>query len=229
MSLLIEDQDQPSAWTTKRRISVAILSFIIGATIFAIAYIGMQEKTGLGVVDQPALDWLVTHRDAYLTIVMTLVTTVTSPMVFIVAAFALAAVWALVKRELWRPFLLVGALGAAAVLFTGLKNLIQHARPPHVDMLAPFEIDYSFPSGHTIGIVVGLIVLGYLIHSRHGGARRVFGWTLFTVATVSLVAMSRLYLGYHWVTDVAGSIGLGLIILAIVIFLDVIVKRNLKD
>jgi undecaprenyl-diphosphatase len=87
-------------------------------------------------------------------------------------------------------------------------------------MIKPFETDYSFPSGHTIGITVFLMVIGYLICSRRPGTIRAIIWIAVTMLGILAVSASRLYLGYHWLTDVIASVGLGLIVLAITIPID---------
>ena len=103
-----------------------------------------------------------------------------------------------------------------------------NGRPAQINMIAPFEMDYSFPSGHTISVIVCLLVLGYLIYSRHYSSGRFFGWAIITIIGTAIVAISRLYLGYHWLTDVVASIGLGFIILALVIFIDRIFVSRFK-
>ena len=90
-----------------------------------------------------------------------------------------------------------------------LKSLIDRPRPP-----APL-VDTgsaSFPSGHAIaaavsaaGIVIALIPPG----------RERLKWEIYAGLITFVMAMSRVYLGVHWLSDVvAGSlIGLGLALL----------------
>ena len=117
----------------------------------------------------------------------------------------------------------------AAATSVILKSVIKDPRPPQLDMVPLFETDFSFPSGHTIGMAVFLFVLGYLIYSRHFSTMRFWVWIIIAVVGTGLIALSRLYLGYHWLTDVVASLGLALIILVIVIFVDlVVVKRSVS-
>ena len=105
--------------------------------------------------------------------------------------------------------------GIAAVLAYGIseviKNIVKRPRPwerfPHAFILAPHETSYSFPSNHAI--VVGAVIMGLWLSKD----------VLITfIATVDglLVAISRLYLGAHYFSDVAVGFLLGLVIAAIV-------------
>ena len=98
-------------------------------------------------------------------------------------------------------------------------------RPSQINMIQPFETDFSFPSGHTIGTVVFLLVIGYLLYSRHFSGGKLIGWIILAFFGTAVIAISRLYLGYHWLTDVVASVGLGLIILAVIIIIDKIVTN----
>jgi undecaprenyl-diphosphatase len=121
------------------------------------------------------------------------------------------------------------ATGTAAASSVILKFLISNERPPELSMIKPLETDYSFPSGHTISMVVLLLVISYLICSRHPSGWRIFSWTIITTIGIGIIAVSRLYLGYHWLTDVVASIGLGLIILTLAIFIDRLVANHFED
>ena len=226
---IIESSKIKSPWSTRRSVWVAVISLILGIVVFGLAYIGMLQNIGIGVFNQPILAWMVGHRDPQITNIMKLITEAASPIIFTVVVCVGAGFWALIKREIWRPLLLIGSTGAAAILSTALKTVTTNGRPPVVNMIAPFEIDYSFPSGHTISIAVCLLVLGYLIYSRRSSGIRIFTWTIITTFGIGMIAISRLYLGYHWLTDIVSSIGLGFAILAGVIIIDIIVDRRFKN
>jgi undecaprenyl-diphosphatase len=94
----------------------------------------------------------------------------------------------------WVPGLLAGAF----VFFALAKWIVARPRPK----LSP----YGFPSAHTFGAVVffgGVIYALWTIEMRP-----IWRWT-GTIAMVLLiagVAVSRLYLRSHWLSDVVGGV-----------------------
>jgi undecaprenyl-diphosphatase len=148
------------------------------------------------------------------------VTTILNPLNFLVLAGIITGIWAVFKKELWRPILLVISIGITIVFSTAIKLLTANGRPPQFDMIAPLEQGYSFPSWHTIGMGVFLLVLGYLIYSRKPTKARIIAWILVAAIGTVIMASSRLYLGYHWLTDIIASVGLGLMIVAAIIHID---------
>lgn len=213
-------------WTTKQSLLVALGCFIIGTTIFVISYFGATTGSGLGSFNQSILDFMIRIRQVNLTDYMSAITIAGSPATVAAATIAITLIWASYKREFWRPALLVVSMMAASSVAVWLKSLFMTARPLHKYMVPPYENFYAFPSGHTIGIFVVLIVIGYLICSRKTSVLRIISWSAITVIATAIVAFSRLYLGYHWLTDVLGSIGLGLIILSIIVFVDKITTNR---
>ncbi len=227
MALAIEDKkDTPSL--SKERLINALFFFLLGLAIFGALWFSVKNNAYLTRFDQPVLDWMVAHRTDTLTIVMQTITNIASPVGFIGIVGVGAVLWGLFKKEIWRPVLLLGAMGASFVISTIIKTIVHRGRPPMESMIKPFETDYSFPSGHTIGIAVCLFVLSYLIYSREPRFGKLIWLFLVTIVGIGAVAVSRLYLGYHWVTDVTASIGLAFIVLAIVIVVDYIFERTIK-
>lgn len=229
MALEIMESTTKEPWSTKRCIIYAIISLLLGAIIFTFAYIGMNQHTGLGTFNKSVLSWIVDHRQTQTTEIAKYITMIAEPIILASIASIIAIVWAIINREIWRPILLTATVGGAMVSSLILKALISNDRPAHDFMIKPFETGYSFPSGHTICIMVLLSIIGYLICSRHSSSCRTFSWIVVVKIGVIVIAVSRLYLGYHWITDVVASIGLGFIILAIAIFADRIVSRRLED
>lgn len=224
---IIEESEEKNAWSTKKCIVVAIISLVVGSAIFLLAYICMNQNIGIGALNQPILSFIVQHRDPIITNIMKIVSTITNPIPFAVIVLMVASIWAISKREIWRPLLLAVAMGVTLIATLTIKTYFMTGRPSQTDMIAPYELDYSFPSGHTLGIAVFILVLGYLIYSRHSSALRIFDWFSMAIVGIGIVAVSRLYLGYHWLTDITASIGIGFIILAISILIDrIVVSRS---
>jgi undecaprenyl-diphosphatase len=92
-----------------------------------------------------------------------------------------------------------------------LKYMIERPRPCHVltnvHLLVGCGSGYSFPSSHAVNNFAGAIVLAYFMPR--------WTWAFFTFAAV--VAFSRVYVGVHYPSDVAGGAVLGLAIGALVI------------
>jgi undecaprenyl-diphosphatase len=101
----------------------------------------------------------------------------------------------------------VATLAVATGVSTVTKEIVGAQRPPGAVQLLR-EVDPSFPSGHVTGSLALLGIVGVVL-SR--GRRRVIRFALASavaVATVA-VALTRLYLGVHWLTDVGGGLLLG--------------------
>ena len=198
----------------------AIVLIMVGVSIFALMADSVIHHDDFSRADTPLLNLLFAHRSPLLTGLMVAVTNLLAPLTFGLIVTIACGVWVWRTRELWRPFILMASMAAAMVLSTTFKILIGRDRPPHTDMVLPLELDYSFPSGHTIGIAVFMLVLGYLLYSRRMQIHHAILWGVGSAFMIALVAFSRLYLGYHWLTDVTASVGLSLVILGFVILVD---------
>lgn len=101
----------------------------------------------------------------------------------------------------WRMILTLLASQSAA---QGLKRLIDRPRPFKVleDVLFvdPPVCRYSFPSGHTCAAFALALPL----------AAAYPVWTLPALGTACLVGVSRIYLGFHYPTDVLAGAGIAL-------------------
>lgn len=88
-----------------------------------------------------------------------------------------------------------------------IKHLVARPRPytqiPGLQLLVPLASDWSFPSGHSSSsFCVGTVCLARL--------PKKFGVPLIILA--ALIALSRLYVGIHYPTDVIGGVLLGIVL-----------------
>jgi membrane protein DedA with SNARE-associated domain len=112
---------------------------------------------------------------------------------------------------LWQGSRRTALYWLAAALFCIIASpLLKHGlQIPRPDIIAIPPGSYSFPSGHTLKAVV---LYGFLavILARPLDSR--WRWIPYSLAGViaTSVGFSRLYLGVHWLSDVLGSLLLGL-------------------
>jgi undecaprenyl-diphosphatase len=84
--------------------------------------------------------------------------------------------------------------------------VVDRARPD-ISPLASFA-STSFPSGHTTAAAAGYAAFA-LVLSRGRSRRAQTGIVAGAAAMAGAVAMSRVLLGVHWVTDVVAGLALG--------------------
>lgn len=123
----------------------------------------------------------------------------------IITAFAGAFV--LIRRvlRLLESLILLTSVVVGSSLMYVLKLAVSRQRPPTAFALGEAFNDYSFPSGHTtIGTAVLLLaaVLMATTVARTFIRRLIVGGG---IATGTFIGLSRVYLGYHWGTDIIGG------------------------
>lgn len=105
----------------------------------------------------------------------------------------------------WYVFI---GVGAPSLLATLLKRLIGRARPLHLDELGtltvkPLQLDWTFagfPSGHATTAFAFAVIMASVLGPR-------WRWPLLILAT--LIALSRVVTGVHFLTDVVAGAALG--------------------
>ena len=119
------------------------------------------------------------------------------PVLFAVAILALC-----LKRRFGAALFLAIASGGALLLNGLMKLFFERPRPvlPWAHVLP----DYSFPSGHTMNSVafyLAIAVIVWSIAGRRWGTLAMVG----SILLCTLIGISRIYLGFHYFTDVVGG------------------------
>lgn len=189
-------------------IGTPILAALVGMAALVVGW--AQTGTGLATFDQPLLAWMISVRTPAAEVAVTAFTNLgqTLPMFAIGLPLTIALFWRYRRLSIW-VLMVVAPLGSTS-LASLLKLHFAHPRPPLSDAVAPYETDFSLPSGHTTGSTV---VAGMLAYLTFWLARRTWVRVAAVIAAITwAVAMgiSRIYLGHHWLTDVAFGWLLGL-------------------
>ena len=178
-------------------------------------------------VDQIISDWLRTQSSDRFTAAMMLATDLAS--IPAIAGLASAAcVYFLWKHEHHRLATVLLAVFGGMLLNVLLKSLFTRSRPGWADPIMALT-GYSFPSGHTMmaTITYGLIASFAIWETRSW-------WWRFCIASaamlaITLVALSRMYLGAHYLSDVLAAFAAGGAWLALCIISIEAVRRHRLD
>jgi len=149
----------------------------------------------------------------------------------VISASGSAVAWVVILTPvvlclLWRRlprlalFVVVAALGSA-LLNVVVKTVVHRPRPLLSDPVARAH-GLSFPSAHAQGAAVGYALLLLVVLPLLSGGWRT-GAVTFAVVAVLVIGFSRIALGVHYVSDVAGGYFLGAAwVAAMVIAFDVV-------
>lgn len=137
-----------------------------------------------------------------------------------IVSISILSIFFLLLLRKKRLFLSLFLFGAIFVIEIFGKLFIYHPIPPpilnrnvlplHLPSSFIVHTNYSFPSGHVSRVTFICIILLFLISKKRETTNKkfvCFGIVIFVF--LILIAVSRVYLGEHWGTDVVGGILLG--------------------
>lgn len=187
----------------------ALLAAWAGDQFLDLAELVHTKSTELQKIDVRWHDWAVHERNTGATSFFTLMSLIGGPSG--VAAIAIVAVLALLIKRRYRWAIYAAAnIAGGGLLDMELKRYFARARPAVAEMLRQAS-GYSFPSGHAMGSTVLFATLSYLaIRVLPRWRWKSAALALCTTLIIS-VALSRVYLGVHWISDVGAGIVAGLL------------------
>jgi undecaprenyl-diphosphatase len=187
------------------------LSFSLGAAALAIGtFIRITQELlekEVDAVDRALLLKVVAARIHLLNVVMVDMTALGSAT--LVAFFSLVALAVFAAMRAWANALQLASASAGSLLLTVVtKSFIERARPQGVPRLVEAS-GYSYPSGHSLSsaalyLTIALLIVGY-VRSHRARVAVIVG----SLALISTVAFSRVYLGVHYPSDVTSGVCVG--------------------
>lgn len=206
----------PSALTVRARGLAAAAVAALAAVAVAGLVDGVGERGDLSAYDPTVTADAVRVRTPVLTVLAEVVTMVGSEVAVGILTAAVVLWVAVRRRDRLRALHFGATMAVSAAVTLGVKHLVARGRPPAAVVLGPVDTGYSFPSGHTLFSTVFFGLVALLVADRLAGRRGArtiafVGWALASLA----VGASRIYLGYHWFTDVVAGWVLGVLVLAV--------------
>lgn len=197
---------------------------VVGGLVFAAlmvaaaaVYDAVADADGVAGLDRPVLEAMMAVRtpasEAWVTGFTNLGRTL--PMV-LVGGSLMVGLYLRHRRRTVLVLSLVAATGGVGFTLLG-KALVGRSRPPLTDAVPPFEVSFSFPSGHALNSTVVAGVLAYLVVWLSTRTWPRVAAVVAATAWAVAMGLSRVFLGHHWLTDVVFAWLFGLAWLALLI------------
>ena len=205
-------------------LTIGLAALLAAAWLFGDLAEDVVTHDDITVFDVWLANWFHGHRHSPLTPFVLFFTHLHNTAGILVMT-ALAAAWLRWKKAHYWLLTLLLAVPGGMLLNITLKFIFQRARPSFDEPLLTLAT-YSFPSGHTMAATVlyGVIAAYVAWTSRR--------WKTAVVAVlaaclmVGLVALSRVYLGAHYLSDVLAAMVEGCGWLAVCITASATLRRR---
>jgi len=196
-SVLLRDKQNPNDHYQLLRLFFIVL--LIGS--FIAALFNITSAGSLTNLNEPVYFLLRSLRNSMLTLIMISISLFSDKRVMW-AASVLIAIWLVRDKYFRSAYYLLGLVFTTTVTILFFKHQIPSVRPPEPNF--PVATN-SLPSGHTTLSIVLLIFLSALISSALPAHRKKIPFYCTSLIIV-LIALSRLYLGAHWLSDILASL-----------------------
>lgn len=181
---------------------------LIGALLLVVILWPLGEvvsSAAITEIDREVIELSVEIREPALNSLMHFLTFLGGTLFVTLVLGASGIIVYLVERQKRWPVFLAWTIVGSVGLDNLIKMLVDRPRP---DFHRLTDVSGSaFPSGHSSAAAALFLALAFLLTRRMNGGR---AWVWGIAAVVAcLVAVSRVYLGAHWPTDVIGGLALG--------------------
>jgi membrane-associated phospholipid phosphatase len=191
-------------------LAIGVAVSLLAGHAFAELAEGVRARSpGLAAFDTTVHDTAALARSDGSTRLFVTMTLIGTPVGMGILTIVVSAVLFIRKHASWAVYLLVTG-GVGGLLNLVLKGFFERARPDLAEALRRAQ-GYSFPSGHAMGSTIVFSALGYLAFRALRGWRARAAALAFASTMAIAISASRIYLGVHWISDVAAGMAAGLI------------------
>lgn len=188
-------------------LTAGVLLFLGTAWLFGGIAQDVVAGDPLTILDRKIDSWFHRHQDSQMTAFMATVSWLhTWPITLVIIVFLVYLAW----RRSWRWLIVVICTVGGGMLLNSLLKLAFHRERPSLSGLAAALTTYSFPSGHTVAATLIYAAISTYLASRVIVWRWRILIVLAAVFLVAVVALSRMYLGVHYLSDVLAAFAEGL-------------------
>ncbi|WP_242862594.1 phosphatase PAP2 family protein [Clostridium colicanis] len=196
----------------------------IGWIAFFIIKLRDSFNAGGGKIDKLVINYIKTIRSDKLNTIMVFISKSGDTIVAIIFTILIILYFYMRNKIREAMFYAVNILGIA-IVSQSVKFLCRRERPEG-DWLVDIG-GYSFPSGHAIISMAGALILIYFILSFLNNRILAYIISIVIFIYASLIGLSRVYVGVHYISDVIG--GWALASVWVFIALSIFRRRSMKN
>jgi undecaprenyl-diphosphatase len=148
-----------------------------------------------------------------------------------VALTVLGATWLLARGRRAEAVLLTATMIIGTAAGALLKELVERARPGLEMARIPVPDSYSFPSGHALAAFLYFGIVAFLFFIMARSARlKLWGWFVCSALAFG-VALSRVYLGVHYLGDIIASwmLGSAFLLVAVLVYVWWVTREQASE
>lgn len=178
--------------------NMLILAFVMLGAYIVLATLVINHMTM--DFDTSVRNFVIDHRVSWLNPVIILITKCGNPKSVIAVLIVLALIPASRRLGLETAAGSIVALG----IYKIMKYTIRRPRPSSAQWLV-MESGFSFPSGHSMNLLVTYGIVIFLIHWYYRDKKFAKPLSIFLGILIACIGLSRVYVGVHYPTDVMGG------------------------
>ena len=199
--------------TPRRTVAAGVVTALVAVGLFVVIAVAVHSGSVLTLWDQRVADALHRNVGPPWTDLLAAVSALHAPRAML-ALTAVTALPLLARRDAAGLLMLLASVIGGSSLNHLLKHSFQRARP-NLEGALVTSTDFSFPSGHvaTATLLYGAVVVLIMLATRRRRIRLAAAGS--AAALVALVALSRVALGKHYLSDVVAAAAFGVAWLAL--------------
>jgi len=193
-------------------LTAGILTMAAAMVVFMLLARQTVDGDAFAATSMHIFEWLSDLKTPLLTDAMFNMSAMHGTKGMTVLVFIVVVVMAWKRYWIWLAILLM-AVPPGAAINAMIKQVFERSRP---QLDSPYLVlhDYSFPSGHTCSstLFYGVLAAFLIAHTRSWRLRGLVCMSAFAI--VAVIALSRIYLGAHFLSDVLAGFAEGIAWLA---------------